>query len=554
MSLRFDRIAWPLSESYKDLIADLQATIHAQEQRALTKARNESPLLLVVDASFIHNLTRLSHDAMMDLRTILLRTRITSIQLNVSEKSTQSHTTNASMFRDNQSKVLSLQRFQSLTDTLGWIPTLTQASVRLGQDGYMFASLQQFIHLKTINIIIDASATKETAQTLLSAVTKLVSLSTMELHGETRLYPVLLPALLQLSSLTKLSLTSKSHGRLQATFPFHMNSLASFLNKTRAASFKLSHLDFAASMTHDLLCQALCSTNMTSLEICACQFYNVPQVAAALSKSSLRRLVWSQLIMKQEDEPVQFLSTLGSCLPDMTHLEYLEINLNVRTKHNQRLLVAEEAIKVLFQGAARCSTLKMLKIVECPSSMECMDKLLANCVRASTSLQSIDVCFHIPTRHIDDASAQTALFTFPAVCEAIQTNYALQNLRLTSQAPSQLLESSKTAIDTRTLDALLRLNKCGRKYMATDAGNRRLGISVLAQTTNSLDCLYIHLRENPVLCQLPLRWKKRKAARNVAPMPNANEMQMTRFSQRSTRGISQRSTRGTRQSVRFCDL
>ena len=47
---------------------------------------------------------------------------------------------------------------------------------------------------------------------------------------------------------------------------------------------------------------------------------------------------------------------------------------------------------------------------------------------------------------------------------------------------------------------ITRLNRAGRRYLLEDAASRLKCISVLAKVKNDLNCLYFHLRENPIVC------------------------------------------------------
>ena len=47
---------------------------------------------------------------------------------------------------------------------------------------------------------------------------------------------------------------------------------------------------------------------------------------------------------------------------------------------------------------------------------------------------------------------------------------------------------------------IARLNKAGRRYLLTDPSDRSKGIHVLSEVSDSLDCLFLHLQENPSLC------------------------------------------------------
>ena len=49
-------------------------------------------------------------------------------------------------------------------------------------------------------------------------------------------------------------------------------------------------------------------------------------------------------------------------------------------------------------------------------------------------------------------------------------------------------------------EEITRLNKAGRRYLSEDSTSNSKCIAVLAKVKNDLDCLYYHLRENPILC------------------------------------------------------
>lgn len=77
------------------------------------------------------------------------------------------------------------------------------------------------------------------------------------------------------------------------------------------------------------------------------------------------------------------------------------------------------------------------------------------------------------------------------VVEMARNNYCLNSLRV-----------GMNDRDTRDLlRSYLALNQAGRSYLVTNPGNRSLGVDVLASVTSDLNCLYLHLRENPLLCK-----------------------------------------------------
>lgn len=89
------------------------------------------------------------------------------------------------------------------------------------------------------------------------------------------------------------------------------------------------------------------------------------------------------------------------------------------------------------------------------------------------------------------------------------------NLSAGSTRPSHYLKDNYSitsiAVDTdrnepdwvRELQIIADLNAIGRGYMASDATNRSMAAEVLSRS-QTLDCVFFHLRENPLICSMPV--------------------------------------------------
>lgn len=560
MSLRFDRLAWPCSEprsssserlvSYWNFRQTLDVTI--ANQRSLTSKYQDS-LTLVIDQGLIKNLGEVEEEALVtDLLDGLGRTRFTGVIFDdIQLLKGQTNRKRRSCSRQNA-------RFWRLIDVLGWIPMLTHATLQIGKESTIMAeALTRLPHVTQISMAIEPCATAQAARDLVETLTKPPTVvSKLEITGETRLYSVFVPELLKIHTLDKITFKCADYlGRLQATFPFHMNSVGRFLCGTQKClpqHVRLMHLNFAAGATHDMFCRGLAEGNIKVLEILSCKVWHAQDIAKALAGSNLQRLIISQLFLEDGEDASTFLAVLGGALPSMKMLETLEANLSFRDRRNKILSVTEQALLALLQGAGSCSSLRGLQISDCPCSLEKLDDGLAECVRMSSSLQTIEVKIGCQNFIEGDGESAQAPYSFPVLLRAIRNNYTLQSLRL--KIPTASLEQTKGSmgIDTMQLDSMLRLNRCGRKYMAHDPGNKRHGIDVLSQVSKSLDCLFYHLRENPMLCQRPLKrtLKRRKPVASaiigdeqperIAPLVGARKFQRT--------------TRGIRTSPRFSEL
>lgn len=61
------------------------------------------------------------------------------------------------------------------------------------------------------------------------------------------------------------------------------------------------------------------------------------------------------------------------------------------------------------------------------------------------------------------------------------------------------IENASNEADLRKqIETITRLNQAGRRYLREDANSKSKCIAVLAKVKNNLDCLYFHLRENPI--------------------------------------------------------
>lgn len=79
-----------------------------------------------------------------------------------------------------------------------------------------------------------------------------------------------------------------------------------------------------------------------------------------------------------------------------------------------------------------------------------------------------------------------------SIMKVYRNNYSLEHCSL---KPSN--ESNRSEVE-----ALFRLNKAGRYYLKDEGKTRAKGVAVLAEVADDLDCLFVHLKENPTLCDI----------------------------------------------------
>jgi hypothetical protein len=66
--------------------------------------------------------------------------------------------------------------------------------------------------------------------------------------------------------------------------------------------------------------------------------------------------------------------------------------------------------------------------------------------------------------------------------------------------------------DRRTVKAILKLNRAGRRYLIEDGSSISKGVEVLSAVNDDINCVFLHLLENPGLCvrKEPSRPKRRR--------------------------------------------
>ena len=71
----------------------------------------------------------------------------------------------------------------------------------------------------------------------------------------------------------------------------------------------------------------------------------------------------------------------------------------------------------------------------------------------------------------------------------LKKNYAMKSL------PGIHLEN-----EVGNVGAILRLNEAGRRYLIEDGSSASKGVEVLSAVSNEINCVFLHLLENPTLC------------------------------------------------------
>ncbi|GKY90666.1 hypothetical protein MPSEU_000040000 [Mayamaea pseudoterrestris] len=148
--------------------------------------------------------------------------------------------------------------------------------------------------------------------------------------------------------------------------------------------------------------------------------------------------------------------------------------------------------------------------------------VVADAVGACTSLKCLTVCFHQWTadslisvlhkirnnKNLKSLTFEVDYFLQPrvnsyaavaAIVEVAKKCFHLTTLRLVSH--DELCDPLEWELN-RSLSLITRLNEAGRKYLLEKQVYRGAGLRVLEAVNDDLSCIFLHMTENPQLCEI----------------------------------------------------
>jgi hypothetical protein len=108
---------------------------------------------------------------------------------------------------------------------------------------------------------------------------------------------------------------------------------------------------------------------------------------------------------------------------------------------------------------------------------------LLSALQLNTTLKTLDFqssCFKNVSFTIDEVNQLVSL---------LMKNYGLE-----------CLKPAIPCVNDRTVEAIFRLNAAGRRYLIKDRSSISKGVDVLSAVSDEIDCVFLHLLENPSLC------------------------------------------------------
>lgn len=243
----------------------------------------------------------------------------------------------------------------------------------------------------------------------------------------------------------------------------------------------------------EVLCDGIRHASVQRLVFPMCSFVNSEQFAQAMALSSIKQYTISNCADYTRKQASQLFTAFGEHLSESSMLEELSLYFHVDASDLPNVAAQAAAIR----GAGRCPRLRHLHItLDTLESVAFLDEALASCLETinTTGLEHIQVTYY-RTEGGGAALVETAgqRLQLPLFFQALVTNVSLKFFTF---------RENRTVFawkDQQNLEMILRLNREGRSYMVTEPNNVVKAVAVLEGVLDDLDCLFYHLRENPVI-------------------------------------------------------
>ena len=146
----------------------------------------------------------------------------------------------------------------------------------------------------------------------------------------------------------------------------------------------------------------------------------------------------------------------------------------------------------------------------CPDKAFC-DGLIFSLAR-NHSVTHVDIgkAYEPPLSDDDKYDVEELIKSVACHNESIESMIFLENTcKLSVKARRELYQDLKQNYSLKYIrfgneflfETILKLNRAGRRYLKEDATSRSKCIAVLAKVKDDLSCLFVHLRENPLICK-----------------------------------------------------
>jgi hypothetical protein len=269
-----------------------------------------------------------------------------------------------------------------------------------------------------------------------------------------------------------------------------LQNLALFLPEESAGGRWLSSIFLSLGMNTTLKSLAVGILNTLGDTLCAA-------ISNGLAKNStLEELVLDDILPSDDDGAVSARHTLSFLRTNST-LKSLTVSFVRAQKESFVSEFRFEAVKMLENTFLESLTIK----VQGGSGIK-VEELFAllSALQLNTTLKTLgvqDCCFEDKYFSVDEVNQLVSI---------LMKNYGLE-----------CLKPDIPCADDGRVKAIFRLNRAGRRYLIKDGSSISKGVDVLSAVSDEIDCVFIHLLENPNLCD-----RRAVSTTTIRQLPESN--------------------------------
>jgi hypothetical protein len=222
------------------------------------------------------------------------------------------------------------------------------------------------------------------------------------------------------------------------------------------------------------------NTTLKSLSVSICDTFGDTLCAAIRSglakNSTLEELSLNDMVPSDDDGAVSARNALSFLRTNST-LKSLKVQFVETQMKSYVSAFRLEALKILEENP-------FLESLSIQSSSIKVEELFAliSALQLNTTLKTLVLQADLDDIDLTDDEAK------PLV-SILMKNYGLEHLVL-----------GIPCFEIRTVKAILRLNGAGRRYLIEDGSSISKGVEVLSAVNDDINCVFLHLLENPGLC------------------------------------------------------
>ena len=447
------------------------------------------PLEISMDGEFVQNYMGLDESSAEQVTEALRHTPISAIRL-------YSMAVPVNVNNPTRASVRRLALLNQLCTALGSIESMkkaycfVQGRARISIHCHLLPHLQQ---LSSLFVFADESHPSRIAEVarLVAGLEANPNLKKLVLKVSLPFYATVLPAL-RCKPVMEMVFLASPMDDMETVTRVQAQAMADFLMRDLPFSVKLDGYDFSEHDCSSILCNGIAASKVYGfgLERC-CLGEDMALLARSLTQSRLQSLAF---IKYPQDDLISLLRELVPEIANMAQLQEFVCERPLVGEYSSVDLT--DLLVRLVEALAHCVHLKVAELASPHMTTDLEQALVKLISKKASCLEELQInCSAIPRSSMPSES--------PDLLEAIKSNYTLRKLELLSPYDKRTLQEKfpwSTGL-RENVGYLMRLNNAGRSYLVTDPCNKQKGFALLEQANDSLDCLLLHLKENPFLCQ-----------------------------------------------------